>query len=54
MPQYKQPQKVKTPSFYTCPVETGGTKSAGVTNDERAKLGRNMSRVKNQGGKVAK
>lgn len=47
----KQPKKVKTPSFYRCPVETGGKRSLGVKNDALKELGRNRAKIANQFGR---
>ena len=51
MPTYKQPQKVKTPDFYKCPVETGGTRSLGVKDKQLKELGRNRAKIANQTGR---
>ena len=47
----KQPKKVKTPSFYRCPIETGGKRSLGVKDSQREALGKNRAKIANQFGR---
>ena len=44
-------KNVKTPSFYTCPIETGGKRTLGVKDSQLKELGRNRAKIANQFGR---